>query len=121
MSWGVDIPELQGRNNINLLSEALELIQARGGTSDQKADCFDELVVQINAKGGGFKASRLRGTDGAHIFVGEIGHALVISPSGDMYRGALEGTPAAYGSGAGVLFEGMDLKPDYGILKRVEP
>ena len=121
MSWGGKPPDLKAKNNPGLVAEALGHMQARGGGCDELAACFEQLVPQIQVKGGGFRAARMQGVDGSWIFVGEIGHALVIAPDGALFLGALEMTPAANASGVGVVFEGAGLRPEYTNLRRYEP
>jgi hypothetical protein len=84
------IPQIERGSNREMLGQAIAHVQAHQGTAAQKADLFERLAGQINElSGGSWSAARGLGTDGSHVFVGELGEALIISPEGKLFRGSV--------------------------------
>ncbi|PRQ02174.1 RHS Repeat protein [Enhygromyxa salina] len=82
-------------------------------TAADKATAFEGMATQINKlSGGSWSAARSAGADGAHIFAGEFGEALVVSPSGALFRGNITKNGSEFGVGAG-----GKLQPIYSALK----
>jgi len=73
-----------------MLAQALRQIRALKGTAAQRADLFESLAGEITKQSGGtWSAIRGTGLDGSHVFLGEAGEALVISPEGGVFRGSI--------------------------------
>nr|MBA3406204.1 RHS repeat-associated core domain-containing protein [Gemmatimonadaceae bacterium] len=84
-------PKIVSGSHGNMLKQAVGHLRARGGSASQLADLFERLAVQMDRlTGGSWTASRSVGADGAHIFLGRQGEALVISPTGEVLRGSLK-------------------------------
>lgn len=70
-------------------------------------------ISQIS--GGSWNAARTLGADGAHIFTGELGHAVVISPTGQVFLGNVAPAAGQFSIGAG-----GSLQPLYNALRLVQ-
>ena len=82
------VPELRGKTVRELYKELVEHVKKFEGTAQQKADLFEALAKQVEQKTGGeWAAVRGIGTDGSHLFYGQRGEAMVISPEGALFKG----------------------------------
>lgn len=90
------------------LRSALDEIGGLSGSASSKADLFEEAALAISeSSSGAWSATRATGTDGSHIFFGELGEAVVIDPTGTVFRGRL---------GDGIEMIGSDFRPNYDQL-----
>jgi len=73
-----------------MLGQAIRRVLALEGTAAQRADLFEDLARQIHQhSSGAWSAIRGTGLDGSHVFLGEAGEVLVISPAGGIFRGSV--------------------------------
>lgn len=92
-----------------------EASEGRRGSAAEKAVAFEGMAAQINELSGGtWNAARSLGADGSRIFAGEFGEALVVSPSGGLFRGSL--LPSANSFSGGL---GRGVQPDYSALRKL--
>ena len=97
---------------MEMYRDAVNIVKAFKGTPQQKMDLFEEFAKQISQRtGGSWGAGRVPTTDGAALFVGKAGEAIVINQKGEIFRGS-----AATG-GWKVTTEGYVLL--YEALKRI--
>jgi RHS repeat-associated protein len=83
-------PHLDGTTLPEMATDAINRVARFEGTAAQKADLYESFTMQITHRtGGSFGAIRNRGTDGSHIFIGNGGELLVITPQGALYRGSI--------------------------------
>ncbi|WP_428266729.1 RHS repeat-associated core domain-containing protein [Haliangium sp.] len=107
-------PVITAGSNREMLGQAIGHVKRLEGTAAQKADLFEDLAAQISRhSGGSWGAARDVGADGSFIFAGEYGEALVISPTGDLFRGSVAKI------GEQFTLEGVKLKPVYDALKGI--
>jgi RHS repeat-associated protein len=77
--------------NREMLYQAVQQVKASSGSAAQKAEMFQQLAGQVaQLSGGSWRALRGVGSDGSHVFMGGAGEAVVISPAGQLFRGALQ-------------------------------
>ena len=91
---------------IKRLCEALR----RDVSQERLCQMFRDAGRSISAEGK--TSSEAYGRDGACIFLGEYGEALVISPDGRILRGALRGSVADDGTNGGVVQAPPVRRPD---------
>jgi RHS repeat-associated protein len=108
---GGGLPQLTGNTVPDLARSAVQTLVRSGGTQAQKVALFEQLVPQIQ-RAGAFVASRSTGTEGSAIFLGRLGEALVISPTGQVFRGSIQSGGVVVGSGG--------LTPVFDALKLVQ-
>ncbi len=90
LAMPLKIPTLQGTEVRQLFGQALGHLVSSEGSGAEKAALFEGLAQQITEKSGGaFTATRVAGPEGASIFVGSRGEALVIDAKGQVFRGKL--------------------------------
>jgi hypothetical protein len=72
-----------------MLGEAVKKLKSQksGSTADELADGFEEMAKQITSEHAHWTATRSIGADGSHVFMGEAGEALIISPDKGIFRG----------------------------------
>lgn len=96
-----------------MISQAFRHVIDLDGTAAEKANLFERLVAQISELDpGSWSASRGLTADGGHIFLGEVGEAVVISPGGQLYRGSIRRAGIDMGVHPPVV--------DYGLLRLLE-
>lgn len=81
-------------------------------TVKEMADAYESMVRQINTKHASWDAKRSLGTDGSYVFVGGYGEALVIAPSGKIFRGNIGPSFGQFSIGKGGVWT-----PIYNKLK----
>ncbi|NVB39957.1 hypothetical protein G6O69_19085 [Pseudenhygromyxa sp. WMMC2535] len=107
------LPTITKGSNREMLGQAVGHLKQMGGSAADKAATFEGMAGQINKlSGGSWSAARSAGADGAHIFAGEFGEALVVCPSGALFRGNVTKIGSEFGVGAG-----GKLQPIYSALK----
>jgi hypothetical protein len=78
--------------NRELFKKALEKVKALNGTAQAKDDLFEAEARQIERlTGGSWSANRFVGTNGEHVFLGNIGEMLIIDGNGQLYRSRVAG------------------------------
>lgn len=66
----------------------LTRLRSMGWTADELAAAFENMAGQITTlTNKGWAATRTRSIDGSHIFFGSSGHAFVINPQRQFFRG----------------------------------
>jgi RHS repeat-associated protein len=102
-------PRLNGETRTEQLKDALNRVAAMEGSPEAKAEMFARFASQISVRSEfEWRASSTRGTDGSHIFIGQQGELLVISPQGQLFRGSAR---------TGLNFGASGLTPLYGNLR----
>ena len=77
----------------DMLRSAVGRTKALKGSALEKANLFEREAADIQAASkGDWAAVRGTGKDGAHVFEGQGGEALVINPKGEMFRGSINTT-----------------------------
>lgn len=85
------VPQITPAANREMVGQAVGHVKSLPGGAAEKADLFEKLGEQITAHSGhSWRAKRGAGTDGSHVFLGDAGEALIISPAGEMFRGSLQ-------------------------------
>jgi hypothetical protein len=72
----------------------LELAHGAGWSYDDLAELYNDLKLQIERLCPGWRADRIRCSDGSHGFLGSLGPVLVIMPDRSIYLGRLGATAA---------------------------
>jgi len=86
----------------------LQEAHAQAWSHDELAELYNDLKLQIEQACPGWRADRVKCSDGSHGFVGALGPVLVILPDRAIYLGQLGGTAAD-----GLLFyTGLVVLPD---------
>lgn len=84
------IPQITSGTNREMLGQAMGHLKGMKGSAADKANAFEQMASQISQKSvANWSAARGLGSDGSHVFLGEAGEALVISPQGQVFRGSL--------------------------------
>jgi hypothetical protein len=110
------VPQIKAGPNREMLGQALDHLKRIGGSAADKAAAFEEMAAEISSlSGGSWNAVRTVGADGAHIFTGELGHAVVISPTGQVFLGNVAPAARNFSFGSGGL-----LQPLYDSLRPVQ-
>jgi len=108
-----EVPTIAKGSNREMLGQAVRHLKGMGGSAADKAKVFEGMAAQINKlSGGSWSAAWAAGADGAHIFAGEFGEALVVSPTGALFRGNVTNIGSEFAVGAG-----GKLQPLYSALK----
>jgi hypothetical protein len=95
-----------------MLAEAIRYLKRLPRDLSQRADAFEALAKQIEGHTAGkWSAARGSGTDGSIIFLGRQGEALVVTPDGRIFRGAL---------GRGIDITSHGLQPETSILQPLD-
>lgn len=81
-----------------------------GCSADEMADQYEQLAAALHARDPGWRAERARCEDGCHVFIGNAGPALVITPS----RRILFGTWTINGRDPNAMFDVIKLRPIHG-------
>jgi RHS repeat-associated protein len=109
---GSDPLQITQGTNPEMARQAARNVAAMRGSAAEKANAYQNMAGQINKlSGGSWSATRSAGVDGSHIFVGERGEALVISPSGGVFRGMIN-NPSQFAYGPGGTYS-----PIYGAMR----
>jgi RHS repeat-associated protein len=104
--------KLVGSSAKEALKDATNILKSFKGSPQEKVELFKEYAKQINARFPEWAAKSQTAMDGATIFAGEMGETLVISATGEMFRGS-------YGQGAWkVTTEGY--KVFYEAMKKID-
>ena len=102
-----------------MIGQAVGVLKGIPGAAN-KAAAFRAMAVQIARANSGWSATLVRGVDGAYIFAGKAGEALVIGPNGALFRGNITNW-AAQGSAIGeaqfVVGVGGVFSPVYEALR----
>jgi hypothetical protein len=108
----VNVPQLAPGQPPQMLAEAIAHLRSLPQDAAQRADTFEAMAGQIDQhSGGAWTATRGRGVDGSHIFLGRQGEGLVVAPGGGIYRGALA---------KGIDITPGGLRPDYASLTALD-
>jgi hypothetical protein len=109
---GGSAPVIVAGTNREMLAQALNHLKGVSGPAVGKAAVFENLASQISRhSGGSWNAARTVGADGSHIFAGDFGHAVIISPAGEVYLGNVTNfNQFSYGT-AGIQPNYVNLKP----------
>jgi RHS repeat-associated protein len=108
------LPLLAGATGKEMLRDAMRIVKSSGGTAAEKADLFEKLSIQIMERtGSSWMAVRSAGTDGSAIFIGKASELLIVSPSGQLFKGTVQAGGVQTGAG-GIL------TPIYEALRRVD-
>ncbi|HET9952988.1 MAG TPA: hypothetical protein VFQ61_00720 [Polyangiaceae bacterium] len=86
----------------------LELAHDAGWTADELAELYNELKIQIENTCPGWRADRVKCSDGSEAFVGALGPVLLVLPDRGLFIGHL-GATAADGA---LFYTGMVMSPD---------
>jgi hypothetical protein len=89
----VSNPLITATNPRDALSEAYDAIKKSGLDPKGKAVLMEQYIQEIENK---FSAShnwqlavKIDGTDGSIIFSGQVGEAVIVSPSGEIFTGKM--------------------------------